>query len=133
MHQISNLVAESSDPACKEVKRIAQDISLMTMNNEKLLACAPVAQDDPFVYRHSVLALVMARPPFDIVVSQNQMQPALLVELVQQIKDATVRLPDFLERPAFPKLVPITNLNVGKAPSYVVLKCSQKHFRVRFK
>jgi hypothetical protein len=100
---------------------ITLEIGLVPVDNEYLLTGFRMAQDQSLLSPNAILFdPVMARGP-NIVVTENDVQPVVAVESVQQVKGAPVRLHDVAEASAFPHLVTIPSLNVGEPGTVVVV------------
>lgn len=54
-------------------------------------------------------------PFYDVVVAVEKIQPLLLIELFEQPKHIAVHVNDILHISVFPKFIPVTQLDIGKA------------------
>lgn len=59
----------------------------------------------------------------DVVIADDDVNPALSVEPVQQIESPPVRVGNVAESVIGPQLVPISGLDVGESPAVVVGQC----------
>jgi hypothetical protein len=70
----------------------------------------------------------MVAPAFlDVVVANDEVEPILLVKLVQQVKGASMSIPNVAEPPVLPQLVAISNFNIGKTFPEIMNQCVEEH------
>jgi len=95
----------------------------MPVNYKDALPGSGMSQDQPFSSGHPVLLYVIAPASLDVVVAHDEMESVLLVKPVQQVKDASMSIPNIAEPPILPQLVAISNFNIGETFSEVVSQC----------
>jgi hypothetical protein len=77
------------------------------------------------VGHEAILFYRVAAPVAEVVVAGDDVQPALPVELVQEIKYTTVGSANVHKVPRFPELITITDLDIGIPGVVVVTKGAQ--------
>jgi hypothetical protein len=102
------------------IQPVTREICLMPVNHKDTLPGLGVPQDKPLLGNDPIFFHRVAPSTLDIMVAYNQVEPILLVELVQQVKDALVRLTDAVELPVLPQLIAVSNFNI-REPLVVIV------------
>ena len=110
------------EPA-RDVEAVALEIGLVSVNHKDALSSSDVPQDQPFSSFHSLLLYMVTPASLNVVVAYDKVEPVLLVEPVQQVKDATMRIPNIAKPSVLPQFVAISNFNVGKTFPEIVGQC----------
>ena len=110
------------EPA-RDIEAVTLEIGLMPVNHKDALPGSDMSQDQPFSSGHPVLLYVIAPASLDVVVAHDEMESVLLVKPVQQVKDASMSIPNIAEPPVLPQFVAISNFNIGETFPEVVNQC----------
>lgn len=124
--QVAQAVPKSRRPAGQEVQAVVDDIGLMTVDSEQLLAGLLMLQHQSLVGQEPVLEDLVVRFVLEIVVAKDEMESLVQVHMMKQIEDPPVSLSDLSERPALPELIPVAHLDVSEATALVEGKCVQE-------
>jgi hypothetical protein len=98
------------------------------MNDKDALPGSGVPQDEPFLSEDAVFLDPVAPASPDIVVAHDEVKAILLVEPVQEVKDTSVSIPNVAKLSVLPKLVAISDFNIGEPFLVVVMQCMQEYF-----
>jgi hypothetical protein len=63
----------------------------------------------------------------DVMVAHDEVEPILLIEPMQQVKGASMSIPNVAEPPVLPQLVAVSNFNVGKTFPEIMSQCVKEH------
>ena len=116
--------------AIYSVESIAHKVGLMSMDGEYTTAGPGVTQDQALVDGDAIFIRPVVPPPPHFVVAQDEMEPVLLVESVQQIERALIGVPDIPEVAVFPQVVAIPDLDVREPIVVVTGQCMVKQLFV---
>jgi hypothetical protein len=105
---------------------VALEISLVPVHDKHLLSGLGVFQDQPLVGDQSSLVYTVSLAILNVMVADDEVQPALAVKLVQQIKDIPMSTPDIAEPAVLPKLIAIPDLDIGKPVPEIVAQGMEK-------
>jgi hypothetical protein len=70
---------------------------------------------------------MVAPTPLDVVVAYDEVEPILPVKPMQQVKGASMSIPNVAEPPVLPQLVAISNFNIGKTFLEIMSQCVEEH------
>jgi len=118
------------EPAHGTEAVVIPEIRLVPVHRKDPLPRPGVSQDQSFANDDSILLHPVAPPILHVVIAYDEVQPPLLVKLVEQIKDPSVGLPHVAEPPVMPKLVAVSDLDVGKSLAIIVGQCVQEQVLV---
>jgi hypothetical protein len=79
-----------------------------------------MAKDQSFLSVDPILLDLMAPTIVNVVVADDDVEPSLLIESVQQIKGASVGVENVAEFTILPHLIPIAHLDVGESFPMIV-------------
>jgi hypothetical protein len=113
-------------PPAHDAQPIALEIGLVSVDDKDLLARLCVIQDQPFVRDEPVFLHSVALAALDVVVAHDEVQPALPVKSMQQVKDTPVGTSDGAEPPVLPQFVPVSDLDVREPRAVVVVQRVQE-------
>ncbi len=99
----------------------------MSVNHKDALPGSGMSQDQSLSSDHPVLLYVITPASLDVVIAHDEVEPILLVKPVQQVKGASMSIPNVAEPPVLPQLVAISNFNVGKTFPEIKSQCVKEH------
>ena len=110
-----------------DIEAVTLEIDLMPMNHKDALPGSGMSQDQSLLSDHPLLLYVVAPAFLDVVIAYDEVEPILLVKLMQQVKGASMSIPNVAEPPVLPQLVAISDFNIGKTFPEIMSQCVKEH------
>jgi hypothetical protein len=114
--------------AVHQLKLVTCEISLMSVNHKDALPGFGLVQDQAFVNLDPIFLNLATPTVLNIVVASDDAEPILSIKSVHQVKDSPMGTPNVAEPPGLPQFVAISDLNIGKPPTVVMIQRSEEKF-----
>ena len=110
-----------------DIETVTLEIGLMPVNHKDALPGFGMSQDQSLLSDHPLLLYVVAPVFLDVVIAYDEVEPILLVKPMQQVKDASMSIPNVAEPPVLPQLVAISDFKIGKTCPEIMSQCVEEH------